>query len=49
MKNDQPRWQREMDAEFSETEDAYLSIDLISRSVDENLEYFTEGELLEGR
>jgi len=49
MKNDQPRWQREMDAEFSETEDAFLSVGLISKCVDEKLEYFTEGVLLEGR
>ena len=49
MKNDQPRWQREMDAEFSETEDAFLPVGLINKCVDEKLEYFTEGELLEGR
>jgi phage FluMu gp28-like protein len=39
MREDPWRWQREMLAEFSEDEEAYLSYHLIDSAVDEHLEY----------
>ncbi len=40
------RWQREMMAEFAEDEDAWLSMILLSKCVDEDLEYIPEDSIL---
>ncbi len=39
MREDPSRWQREMEAEFAEDEEAVFSYGLITSCVDENLEY----------
>jgi phage FluMu gp28-like protein len=46
MVEDPWRWQREMEAEFSVDEDAYFSYALIERSVDSQLEYWDESDLV---
>ena len=40
------RWRREMEAEFADDEDAWLSFELIKQCVDENLEYISESTIL---
>jgi hypothetical protein len=45
MSADPWRWRREMEAEFAEDEDAWLSMDLIKKCVDENLEYIPDSAL----
>ncbi|HEY4823326.1 MAG TPA: terminase family protein, partial [Candidatus Bathyarchaeia archaeon] len=40
------RWQREMMAEFAQDEDSWLSIALITKCVDQDLEYITEDTIL---
>ncbi len=42
------RWRREMEAEFADDEDSWFSIALITRCVDQNLEYIREGTILTG-
>ncbi len=39
MREDPSRWQREMEAEFSEDEEVWFSYGLITSCIDENLEY----------
>lgn len=46
MGQDQWRWQREMEAEFAEDEDTWLSLDLIKKCIDPELENFDENLLL---
>ena len=46
MIEDPWRWQREMEAEFAVDEDAYFSYALIERSVDSQLEYWDESDLV---
>src|SRR5437870_12337011 len=43
------RWRREMEAEFADDEDSWFSMALITRCVDQNLEYIREGTILTGR
>lgn len=45
MKEDPWRWKREMMAEFSEDEEAWLSYNLITSCVDPDLEYLTDEEI----
>jgi len=40
------RWRREMEAEFADDEDAWLSFELIKQCVDEKLEYISESDLV---
>ena len=40
------RWRREMEAEFADDEDSWFSMALITRCVDQNLEYIREGTIL---
>jgi hypothetical protein len=40
------RWRREMEAEFADDEDSWLSMALITRWVDQNLEYVREDTIL---
>lgn len=40
------RWRREMEAEFADDEDAWLSFELIRQCVDENLECISESTIL---
>ena len=40
------RWRREMEAEFADDQDAWLSMALITRCVDAKLEYIREGDIL---
>ena len=40
------RWRREMEAEFADDEDAWLSFELIKQCVDENLECISESAIL---
>lgn len=40
------RWRREMEAEFAEDENAWLSMELITRCVDRNLEYIPDANIL---
>jgi phage FluMu gp28-like protein len=40
------RWRREMEAEFADDADAWLSMSLITRCVDPNLEYIPENAIL---
>ncbi len=42
------RWRREMEAEFAVDEDSWFSMALITRCVDQNLEYIREGTILTG-
>jgi len=42
------RWRREMEAEFADDEDSWFSMALITRCVDQNLEYIREGTILAG-
>ncbi len=42
------RWRREMEAEFADDEDSWFSMSLITRCVDQNLEYIREGTILTG-
>ncbi|TMI47277.1 hypothetical protein E6H22_06305 [Candidatus Bathyarchaeota archaeon] len=42
------RWRREMEAEFADDADSWLSMALITRCVDQNLEYIPEGTILTG-
>jgi phage FluMu gp28-like protein len=42
------RWRREMEAEFADDQDSWLSMALITRCVDPNLEYIREGVILTG-
>lgn len=42
------RWRREMEAEFADDQDAWLSMALITRCVDPNLEYIREDNILIG-
>ena len=42
------RWRREMEAEFADDEDAWLSFELIRRCINQEFEYFDEGILLAG-
>ncbi len=39
------RWRREMEAEFADDEDAWLPMGLITKCVDQNLEYISETSL----
>ena len=40
------RWRREMEADFADDEDAWISFELIKQCVDENLEYISESTIL---
>jgi hypothetical protein len=40
------RWRREMEAEFADDQDSWFSMALITRCVDQNLEYIREGTIL---
>src|SRR6266849_7362585 len=40
------RWRREMEGEFAEEENAWLSVELITRGVDRNLDYITDATIL---
>ncbi len=42
------RWRREMEAEFADDQDSWLSMALITRCVDPKLEYIREGAILTG-
>ncbi len=42
------RWRREMEAGFADDEDSWFSMALITRCVDQNLEYIREGTILTG-
>ena len=42
------RWRREMEGEFADDADSWLSMALITRCVDQNLEYIPEGTILTG-
>ncbi len=42
------RWRREMEAEFADDADSWISMALITRCVDQNLEYIPEGTILTG-
>ncbi len=46
MAADPWRWRREMEAEFADDEDAWLSMELIRKCVDENLDYIPESAIL---
>ncbi len=46
MKAEPWRWRREMEAEFADDEDAWLPMDLISKCVDEDLEYIPEASII---
>ena len=48
LASDPWRWTREMEAEFAEDEDAWLSMDLIRKCVEENLEYIPDSVILTG-
>jgi hypothetical protein len=48
MREDPSRWDREMLAEFSSDEEAWLSYRLIDGCVDENLEYVKDLKRLDG-
>ncbi len=41
-------WRREMEAEFADDADSWISMALITRCVDQNLEYIPEGTILTG-
>jgi len=43
------RWRREMDAEFAEDEESFFPLKLITRAVDESLEYTPLSESVHGR
>ena len=40
------RWQREMEAEFAEDEDTWISLSLMTRAIDQNLEYISKETIL---
>jgi hypothetical protein len=40
------RWKREMEAEWAEDEDVWLSQKLITSCIDPNLEYYDERDLI---
>ncbi len=42
------RWRREMEAEFADDEDAWLPMGLLSKCVDEELEFISEDTILTG-
>ncbi len=42
------RWRREMEAEFADDQDAWLSMALITRCVDAKLEYIRENTIIAG-
>ncbi len=46
LASDPWRWRREMLAEFADDEDAWLGMELIRKSVDENLEYIPDSAIL---
>jgi len=46
---DPGRWKREMEADFADDEDAYLSLELIERCVTEGPETFTKDDVISGR
>src|SRR3989441_3939072 len=46
---DPGRWKREMEADFADDEDAYLSLQLIERCVTEGPETFTKDDVISGR
>src|SRR6266705_2092061 len=46
---DPGRWKREMEADFAEDEDAYLTLDLIESCVTEGPETFTKDDAISGR
>jgi len=46
---DPGRWKREMEADFADDEDAYLSLDLIESCVTEGPETFTKDDVISGR
>lgn len=45
LSSDPWRWRREMEAEFADDEDAWLPMALITKCVDEKLEYISESTL----
>ena len=48
MAADPWRWSREMEAEFADNEDAWLSMALVTKCVDQNLEFIPETRILTG-
>jgi phage FluMu gp28-like protein len=46
---DPGRWKREMEADFADDEDAYLSLELIESCVTEGPETFTKDDVISGR
>jgi len=46
---DPGRWKREMEADFADDEDAYLSLQLIESYVTEGPETFTKDDVISGR